>query len=333
MSRRVPDLDAAIAAKAFSGVVAVHERGKRVFERAEGFAHRALQVPNSAETRFATASGSKGFTALAAMALVEQDVLELDAPVRPILGTDLPLIDSAVTLRHLLAHTSGIGDYLDEDADWGATDYVLKVPVHELATTEGFVRAIDGFAQKEAPGERFRYNNGAFIVIALVAERASGKPFHDLVAEAVCAPAGLTHTSYLRSDELPGDAALGYLDAQGDRTNVLHLPVRGNGDGGMYTTADDLARFWEAFAAGRIVSPATVAAMTTPTADVPSQGARFGMGVWLRATGPAWFLEGFDAGVSFRSTHDPTTGLTVSVLGNTHEGAWPVVRACDAMFE
>ena len=55
-------------------------------------------------------------------------------------------------------------------------------------------------------------------------------------------PAGMADTAFLRSDELPGRAALGYLDDDGLRTNVLHLPVRGNGDGGVYTTAADVAR-------------------------------------------------------------------------------------------
>jgi len=72
---------------------------------------------------------------------------ELSSPVRPILGADLPLIDDAVTVEQLLAHTSGIGDYLDESDDWDASDYVLPVPVHTLATTSGFLPLLDGHPQ------------------------------------------------------------------------------------------------------------------------------------------------------------------------------------------
>jgi CubicO group peptidase (beta-lactamase class C family) len=320
-------LDGAVAAQSFTGVVACDVAGERVLDRSEGFAHRALRVPNTAQTRFAIASGSKAFTALAVMRLVEQGVLSLGTLARSILVDDLPLIDDAVTIEHLLTHTSGIGDYLDEDSDWDAADYVLQVPVHVLADTEAFVPVVDGYPQKFAPGERFSYCNGGYIVLALLAERTSGRAFHELVETEVFARAGLTATGYLRSDELPGDAALCYLFDEGDRTNLLHLPVRGNGDGGAYTTAADLHLFWQALVSGRIVGAETVAEMIRPRHDVPEEGKRYGMGVWLAPDGPELIIEGYDAGVSFRSTHDPVTTTTLSVLGNSSEGAWPVIAA------
>ena len=76
-----------------------------------------------------------------------------------------------------------------------------------------------------AAGERFAYNNGGYVVLALLAERASGVDFHELVRTLVCEPAGMVDTAFLRSDELPGRAALGYLGKDGLRTNVFHLPV------------------------------------------------------------------------------------------------------------
>ncbi len=319
-------LDAATLKESFTGVFTVDVGDERRFERVEGYANRALRVPNTAHTRFAIASGSKTFTALAVLRLVEEGVLSLDTRVRGILGADLPLIDDAVTVEHLLTHTSGIGDYLDEEADWDPEDYVMPVPVHTLGDTEAFVPVVDGFPQSFPPGERFSYCNGGYIVLAVIAQRASGREYHDLVEEEVCARAGLTKTSFLRSDELPGDAALGYLFNEGDRTNVLHLPIRGNGDGGIYTTADDLHTFWRALLGGRIVSERTVDEMTRPRYDVPEEGLRYGMGVYIGPTGPQLAMEGYDAGVSFRSIHDPRTVMTASVLGNSSEGAWPVVK-------
>src|SRR4051812_27016063 len=141
------------------------------------------------------ASGSKAFTALAVMSLVESGVLDLSTRACTVIGDDLPLIDDAVTVDHLLAHRSGIGDYLDEGATESIDDYVMRVPVHELATTEDFVAVLDGNAQMSRPGERFTYNNGGFVVLALIAERVSGPPFHALVAERVCAPAGMQDTA------------------------------------------------------------------------------------------------------------------------------------------
>ena len=318
-------LDAAVRKASFTGVLTVDVGDERRFERAEGFAHRALRVPNTAQTRFAIASGSKTFTALAVLRLIEEGVLSLDTRVRGVLGADLPLIDDDVTVEQLLTHTSGIGDYIDEEADWDTTDYVLPVPVHVLADTEAFVPVVDGYPQSFPPGERFAYCNGGYIVLALIAERASGVEYHDLVEAEVCARAGLGKTSFLRSDDLPADAALGYLFEEGDRTNVLHLPVRGNGDGGIYTTADDLHTFWRALTEGRIVNEETVEEMTRPRFDVPEEGMRSGMGVFLGATGPQLIMEGHDAGASFRSIHNPRTATTLSVMGNSSEGAWPVV--------
>lgn len=319
-------LDAAVRMGSFTGVVTVDVGDERRFERVEGYAHRALRVPNTAQTRFAIASGSKTFTALAVLRLIEEGVLSLDTRVRGILGADLPLIADDVTVEQLLTHTSGIGDYIDEEADWDAADYVLPVPVHLLAETEAFVPVVDGYPQAFAPGEGFTYCNGGYIVLALIAERVSGVEYHDLVEAEVCARAGLGMTSFLRSDDLPGDAALGYLFEEGDRTNVLHLPVRGNGDGGIYTTADDLHTFWRALTEGRIVNEATVEEMTHPRFDVPEEGMRSGIGVFLGATGPQLIIEGHDAGVSFRSIHNPSTATTLSALGNSSEGAWPVVH-------
>ena len=149
----------------------------------------------------------------------------------------------------------------------------MPVPVHELATTEQYLAVLDGYPTKFAPGERFAYCNGGYVVLALIAERAGGVPFHELVRQRVCEPAGMADTEFLRSDELPGRAALGYLDVDGARTNVFHLPVRGSGDGGIYSTAADVGAFWRAFFAGRIVSPAWVAEMVAPAqrgADEPA---------------------------------------------------------------
>ena len=98
----------------------------------------------------------------------------------------------------------------------------------------------------------------------------------------MCAPAGMVDTAFLRSDELPGGVALGYLAPEPAlRTNVLHLPVRGNGDGGAYTTAADVHALWAAFDAGRIVDERWVAEMQRDRADGPPGSVGYGLGFWL----------------------------------------------------
>lgn len=321
-----------IAEVDFSGVVRIDVDGGVAFDHAYGMAYRALDVANSVGTQFATASGTKGFTALTVMSMVDRGELSLDTPARSVLGNDLPLIDAAVTVEHLLAHRSGIGDYLDEDAvtDW--TEYVMPVPVHQLATTGQYLPVLDSHPMRCMPGEQFVYNNSGFVVLALIAERVSGVPFHDLVEQRVCAPAGMVNTAFLRSDELPGTAALGYIFDDGLRTNVLHLPVRGSGDGGIYTTAADMHLMWRAFWAGRIVSAATVAEMVSPRSDVPALSMRYGLGLWLHESSDTVSIHGFDPGVGFVSVCDPTGRFTHTVLSNKSRGAWPVSQQIDAVL-
>ncbi len=334
--RPVEDLERAVdevaAATGFSGVVRVDGRDGVELAKAYGMAHRGHGIANTVDTRFGIASGTKGLTALTVMSLVEDGVLDLGTTARSVLGEDLPLIDDDVTVGHLLAHRSGIGDYFDEDVIESDTDYVLPVPVHRLATTPDYLAVLDGFPQKFAPGERFAYNNGGFVVLALIAERAGGMPFADLVRTRVCVPAGMRDTEFLRSDEPQDRVALGYLGDDGLRTNVLHLPVRGSGDGGIYTTAADVSALWSALFAGRVVPLDRLAEMTRPHSDVPSESMRYGLGFWLHSTSGAVILMGGDAGVSFRTVHDESTGGTHTVLSNTTDGAWPVTRRLDELL-
>lgn len=328
------DLAAALrdVTRDFSGVVSV-SRGPNVeFEAAYGLADRAHEVPVTVDTQFGIASGTKGFTAVTVAGLLGTGALTLATTARSILGRDLPLVHPDVTVGHLLAHTSGVGDYVDEDGT-DPDDYVLRVPVHALADTESYVRALDGFAQRFPPGARFAYCNSGYVLLALLAERVSGTPFPGLVGRHVFAPAEMWSTAFLRSDRLPGTAAVGYV---GDgRTNALHLPVRGCGDGGAYSTAGDVRRFWTALFDERILPRHRVAELTRARSSVPdrsTRGMRYGRGFWLHATGPAVILEGCDAGVSFRSVHDPTSGRTHTVLSNTTRGAWPVTRRLDDLL-
>jgi CubicO group peptidase (beta-lactamase class C family) len=317
------EIDKVAEETGFSGVVWVDRGGEVEFATAYGLANRAYNVPNTLDTRFGIASGSKGFTALAVLSLVHDGLLELGTTARSLLGTDLPLIADDVTVEHLLTHTSGIGEYLDDDAD--ETDYLIGA-AHELTTTEAFLPLLDGHPTRFRAGERFEYCNGGFVVLALLAERAGGVGYHDLVRDRVLRPAGMTRTDFLRSDELPGDAAVGYLPLDGvDRSNVFHLPVLATGDGGIHTTAADVSVFWRAFFAGDIVS--NVEDVVRPRVDVPENSRRYGLGFWLDDTTDRVLLVGADAGVSFKSVHDPHSSTTRTVLSNTTPGAWPIARA------
>jgi len=196
---------------------------------------------------------------------------------------------------------------------------VLAVAPHRLERTEDYLAVLGGHPQAFPPGTEFAYCNGGFVVLALLAERASGTPFPALVHARVCEPAGMEDTAFDRGDEPADRTALGYLETDGLRTNVLHLPVCGSGDGGIVTTTADLRAFWTALFGGRLLAPATVAQLATAPDGDP-----YGLGFWLDTPGLA--LEGSDAGVSCRTLHDPERDVTVTVLANTSEGAWPIAK-------
>ncbi len=213
-----------------------------------------------------------------------------------------------------MAHRSGIGDYLDEDLPGDISDYAMTVPVHELATTEQFLAVLDGFPTKFPPGDRFSYCNGGFVVLALIAQRASGVGYHDLVRSRVCAPAGMDDTDFLRSDELPGGVALGYVPMEGTwRTNVFHLLVRAT------ATVASTRRSPTCTGSGRRCppggssrhnwSPSWSSDAATPPSTAPLRA-----GVLAEAVGPAVMLEGFDAGVSCMTNHDRARELTYRSL-------------------
>src|SRR5919201_315049 len=308
----------------FSGVVRVDRTDAAPFVGAFGYADRRWQIANTADTRFALASGAKGFTALTVVSVIEEGTLSLATRARELLGDDLPLIHDDVTVEHLLAHTSGIGDYYDEEVHTDVNAYVMPVPTQELETTEAYLAVLDGYETKFAPGERFAYCNSGFVVLALIAERATGVPFHELVLDRVCRPAGMHDTAFFRSDELPERTAVGYLDPRSLRTNVFNLPVRGCGDGGIYSTAADIRALWTSFFAGEIVATEWVGEMVRPRSV--TKDSRYGLGVWLDSVSEIVWLVGMDAGVSFQSLHDPRSNVTGTVISNTSDGAWPIAR-------
>lgn len=320
------ELDRLARETGFSGVVRVDRGGGTEFERAYGLADRAFRVENTPQTRFGVASATKGLTALLVMSLVEEGRLTLDTTARSVLGDDLPLVGGHVTVEHLLAHRSGIGDYLDEDADLDLLAYLMPVPVQDLATTEDYLTVLAGHPAKFLADERFSYCNSGYVLLALIAERVGGGTFHDLVGERVCGPAAMADTGFPRSDELGGSMARGYLTDEGLRTNVLHLPVRGSGDGGAYATVGDIHRLWAALFRGEVVSRHRVDAMVRPRSEAGRPGRAYGLGFWLDTESDAVALEGSDAGVSFLSVHRPAAGITHTVVSNTTEGAWPLAR-------
>ncbi|MGC5171174.1 serine hydrolase domain-containing protein [Microbacterium sp. DT81.1] len=306
----------------FTGVVSAHHGDEVLGEWAVGLADRVHSVPNTPLTRFSIASGSKTFTAAAVLSLVADGSLTLETRARTILGSDLPLIADDVTIDHLLSHRSGIGDYLDEDEDEFAP---LALPVQALDSTPAFLPILDGYPTKFPAGERFSYCNGGYVVLALLAERVSGVPYAQLVTQRVFDPAGMAHSGFPRSDALPPNTATGYKDD--GRSNIFDLPVVASGDGGAYTTAADVQRFWRALTAGAVLPPELVDAMREPVSPDADEGRGYGRGLWL--DDGMLSLSGSDYGTTARSLHDVGTGVTVTALANAE---LPILARTNALM-
>lgn len=321
VERRALDTD-------FSGVVSVRVGDEIAFEAAYGFADREASRLNTPSTRFGLASGAKTFTALTVMRLIDDRRLDLATTARSILGTDLPLVDPGVTVEDLLAHRSGIGDYLDEDLETDTEEWPFPIRAQDLARTADYLPLLGGRPQKFSPDQKFSYCNGGYVLLALMCERVTGTDFPDLVHTHVTNRANLGSTAFLDVNHLPPDVAIGYLSD--GRPNTDNLPRGGSGDGGMSSTAADIAELWRALFAGSIVTTDVAAAMVTPRSTEPTTGKRYGLGFWLDPTDSRVSLEGCDAGVSFRSTHDRSRDLTTTVISNSTDGAWPLVRALEA---
>lgn len=312
----------------FSGVVRLDRPGAEVLELAMGLADQRHGIPIEIATRFGVASATKTLTALTIVSLVESGELTLDTTLRSVTADILPLVDPSVTIEHLLGHTSGVGDYLDEVSIGDIDEYLLGVSPHMLVQPTDYVVLMEALPQVFRPGERFAYNNGGYVMLSMVIELITGS-FHAAVGERVLEPAGMTDAGFFRSDDLPSKTAMGYLED--GRTNVLHLPVIGSGDGGIYLTLDDVTAFWTALFRGDIVSAGHVAEMTSVHRSVDDDHA-YGLGFWLSPDGRIVSLEGMDAGVSFRSAVDRRSGSRYTVMSNTSTGIWPLARVLEPLI-
>lgn len=310
-------------------IIVVDTPTERVVDIAAGLADRATDRPMTSTTRAATASAAKGITALCVGALVDGGALELDDAVIDMLGDRLPTLRPDVTVRHLLSHTSGVGDYLpeEEEDDLEAVDFGF--PTVSLDSVDAHLELVAPLPPAGAPGD-FAYNNSGFVILGAIVERLTQSPLHEVAADLVFGPARMLRSAILRTDQLTPDDAVGYL-ADG-QPNDKAVPRLGGGDGGLWTTPDDLCNLWAALLDGQIVSPATVEEMLTdhrPDVGSGFGGLGYGLGFWLHRDEPIVRLEGMDAGISMVSMHHLVSRSTATVIANTMGGAWPIV----AVFE
>jgi len=309
----------------FSGAFSVSATGNIIFQETCGYRNIAEKLPNEIYTSFAIASGRKFFTALSICKLIDSGYLNLNDRIWDLIPHGLKQINKEITVFHLLTHTSGIGDYIDEEA---SSDYfdILSLydnrPVHKWDSLTFYLPLFNELPQKFNPGERTGYSNAGFILLGLIIERVSKLTYHKYVEENIIHPLGLTNTGFYRMNNLPGNTALGYIydEALNEHlTNILYMPIIGGSDGGIFTSAKDLITLWEAVLSNRIFSGNMREQFLTPHGG-------FGLGVYLRERDNknAYYTLGGDFGIDFFSAYFPRTKMTVSALGNTEMNTYPL---------
>lgn len=312
----------------FTGAVQVDLHDRVLVSAAFGLADRTHRVPNTAETRFGTASGTKLFTALAVGALIDDGRCALDSRLHDLATFDLAGVSREVTIGHLLTHTSGVYDYYDEDLIDDFDNFELAIPPYKLLKPSDYLPMVVAGEQKFAPGTRFAYSNGGYVLLGMLIEQLCGS-YHSFVEERVMARARMASSGFFRLDQLPERTATGYRQVGGRwRSNIYVLPVIGGPDGGAFVTTGDMRRLWRALLSGHLLSPALTGTFLAKTAH--RQGHEYyGHGVWIDDDGeqpPIISVVGSDAGVSFSSACHGSD-LVATVASNASQDAWPMAKA------
>lgn len=322
----------------FSGVVLLKQNGQTLLNLSRGYANRSDELLNQIDTRFGIASGCKIFTAVSICQLIEQGRLSYDTRLAEALNIDFPLWHKEITVQQLLTHTSGIPDYFDEEVMEDFAELWKVLPVYSMRNGSDFLPMFRHLPMKSTPGGRFHYNNAAFIVLGLIVEEQSGQAFTDYVQEHIFKRCGMTNSGYFLTDQLPRNTAIGYIDIEDGtwNTNIFSIPVKGGADGGAFTTAPDMIRFWDGLLKYQLLSESTTQHLITP--HVHEEGETYyGQGVWVDQKGEGIFkvhVMGFDPGVSFMSSVYPEYSTQLVVLSNKESGPYPITLAIEeTLFE
>jgi len=316
-----------VAATGFSGVVSLAPPGSGPsLDLAFGLADRGHRVPNTVETRFAMASGCKIFTALAVGTLIQEGRLGLDTILANCVRSRQFHFGPKVTIGQLLNHTSGIPDYFSEEMESDYAALFRERPSYRMTSVRDFLPLFENAPMKATPGEGWLYCNAGFVLLGLVVEELTGRDFREIVSERIFRPCGMARSGYFAMDALPDNTALGYLseDETDLRTNIFSVASVGGGDGGAFTTVQDMRRFWTSLLAGKILSRDWLDRFLAPSVPVGERdGWHYGHGIWLRQDRGNWIasVEGSDPGASMESLLWRGDGVILTVLSNTTNGS------------
>lgn len=270
---RLDDTVARAEAAGFSGVLLVADHNTIVYEASVGLADRTTQRWNSPATRFNLASTGKLFTIVAVLQLVEQGKLDLEAPLaRYLPDWPQPAVRDRVTVRHLLTHTAGLGDFF-------ANAEFARSRTH-LDTVAAHMPLLHPDLPRFVPGSDFAYSNSGYMLLGRLIEIASGEDYFDYVQDHVFTPAGMHDSGYYDAAHDTGMVAQTYFPADDGRIVSDHFTQgwRGSPAGGGFSTARDLLHFHRALVQGVLLPPEAMDLFFQPI-PLPGAGARRGWGL------------------------------------------------------
>ena len=307
----------------FSGAVLIARHGQVLGTTATGLASREYNVRNTTDTLFNVASLTKSWTATAAAILIEQDKMALTTPIAELVTLDGVTLDPKIQIRHLMSHTSGLGDYFGPGFDAKPKDQIREI--------EDFLALASSFDPKFDPGTRWSYSNIGMMLLGKAVARVSGLPYHDAIAALVLEPAEMNTAFFPHLDEVNRGCASGYGQRWTDEgpvaINALHSwAVRGAPDGCAFASLDDIWRFAESFRSGRLVSSDMAALMMSAKSELGARDYGYGFAVMPEGAivGHSGGLIGASANLDM--VNDPD-GWTVIVLANDLSMRTPVIKA------
>jgi len=329
----------------FSGVVLITQGNTELYSAAYGYASRAWKIRNTLEMRFDTASITKLFTAVAVMQLIDAGLLTFETGAIEYLGLEGTAISKEVNIYHLLTHTSGIGDDVEEEDGEVYEDLWKTRPNYSVQQTADF---LPQFVHKEPnfpPGGGCRYCNCSFILLGLMIEKATGKSYRDYVRENVFAKAQMGDSDFFRMNQAHEYVAEGCdpIRDEGDhiiawKKNIYSYPLVGSPDSGAHVTAGDLDRFLWAAKAGKLVSAEMTEAFFTPQVVYRKHKdwtMKYGYVFWYNVNQAGKIVcfqkEGINAGASGLIRHFPEQDINVVILSNMEAGVWKPVRKIHEM--
>lgn len=268
--------------------VLVIKDGKTVFKKGYGIADLRTGAPITPATNFRLASFTKQFTAAAIMLLVKDGKLSYEDPLSRFFP-DFPDYGRAITVRQLLNHTSGLPDYEDLwDAKHPGISADKEPQIHDAEVLQVLEEQRAGLFP---PGSKWQYSNGGYVLLGLIVEKASGKSFPDFLRRRIFEPLGMRHSvAFVSGKNTVPKRAFGYRK-EGDRWIFSdQSPTSATlGDGGIYSSLDDLARWDRALAQHTLLTAAEMQAALTPVSapgvELNGKPAAYGFG---------WFLDAYN---------------------------------------